>query len=140
MSSLSKTTQELKKHDIPYQIVEVWNSHAKVRQDLFHIFDIIALDNGIVGIQVCMTDITAHREKIMVKHATIAKTWLLCRGRIEVWAWRKLKARKKDGKLAKNSIWKPRIIDICLIGGKLHEKEREVKSDDKRRKFNPIVD
>jgi len=124
-SSMSLTTSALRKDNIDYWIAENYNPHSKTRSDMFNIFDIVALDAGIIGIQACRTDITAHREKIMVEYETYTKKWLNCGGRIEVWAWRKLKQKKKDGKMGKRSIWIPRIFDVELLGHALFWEERK---------------
>ena len=62
MSNMTRTLAELKKNNISYWIVENYNHFAKQRIDMFNIFDVLALDNGFVGVQVCGTDIKAHRD------------------------------------------------------------------------------
>jgi len=124
-SRLAMTTAEFRKLDIPYWIVENYNSFNKKRVDLFHIFDLIVLDNGIVGIQVCGKDIEEHRQKMMVEHAANTIAWLENKGRAEVWAWRKKKARLKSGKIGKSYRWSPRIFDVLLVSGELYWEERK---------------
>ncbi len=119
------TTAELRKHNIPYWNVEHYNPFSKKRQDLFHIFDLLVLDNGIVGVQVCGSDIKEHHQKIMVEHATNTLAWLENKGRAEVWAWRKKKARLKSGKIGKAYRWLPRIFDVLLVSGELYWEERK---------------
>ena len=123
-SSMSLTTTALRKDNINFWIAEYYNPHTKTRADMFNIFDIIALDAGIIGIQACKTDIASHRKKIMVEYETYTKKWLQCGGLIEVWAWRKLKQKKKDGKMGKRSIWIPRIFDVGLLCQELFWEER----------------
>ena len=91
---------------------------------MFHIFDLIALDNGIIGIQVTGADIAEHKRKIMVEHAEYTHAWLENGGRIEIWAWRKKKARLKSGKIGKSYRWSPRMFDILLVLGELYWEER----------------
>ena len=123
-SLMVRTLSELKKDNVSYWIVEDYNYFTKKRTDLFNIFDILALDNGMVGIQVCGTDIKEHHNKIMVEHAKNSLCWLQNGGRIEIWAWRKLRKIKKDGKKSKISEWVPRIIDVLLVAGELYWEER----------------
>lgn len=83
------------------EIVERWNPYGGargVRQDLFGFLDLLALTGGrIVGIQACGGgDAAAHRRKI--ENEPKAHTWLRSGLALELWAWRKIKA-KRGGKL-----------------------------------------
>lgn len=123
-SAMVRTLAELKKYKIPYWIVESYNHFTKQRVDMFHIFDVLALDNGFVGVQICGTDIKPHKDKIMVEYATNSLKWLRNGGRIEIWAWRKLLKIKKDGKKSKVPGWKVRIFDVLLVHNELFWEER----------------
>jgi len=123
-TSMQRTLSELKKYNISYWIVENYNYFSKQRVDMFHIFDVLALDCGFVGIQVCGLDIKPHKEKIMVEYAENTTIWLQNGGRIEVWAWRKIKKRKKNGKKGNQAIWVPRIFDVLLVNNELYWEER----------------
>lgn len=122
-SHMMRTLQELRKKNINYWIVEAYHHYARKKVDLFNIFDVLALDNGIVGIQVCGSDIGVHKKKIMVEHAEYTKDWLKNGGQIEVWAWRKLKKIKNDGKKGKQAIWQPRIFDVLVFNDQLFWEE-----------------
>ncbi|MGD9825764.1 hypothetical protein [Desulfobacter sp.] len=88
---------------------------------MFNIIDMIALDNGVVGVQVCGADWMPHVRKITEDYAGNTMAWLSQPGtRLELWGWRKVK-KKRGGKLM---IWKPRIADILLVGGELFLEER----------------
>lgn len=98
-------------------IVERFNAHvgpAGVRQDLFGIIDVIALDpeTGVVGIQCCAgSGFSAHKKKICEENAQATKDWLETPGTsLEIWAWRKVK-KVRGGKAM---IWQPRIETISL--------------------------
>ena len=105
-SPMMRTKSELKKYGIPHGIVERWIARARKRVDLFGIIDLIALDNGVVGVQVCGSDFAPHKKKIMEEEKENTLKWLSQKGaRLEVWGWRKLK-KKRGGKAM---YWSPRI-------------------------------
>ena len=94
-------------------IVEKWNAYARVRQDLFGIIDIIALDpeRGVVGIQSTGNDFANHMTKLTVEKAQECADWLRTPGTgLELWAWRKVKV-KRGGKA---EVWAPRIRVLTL--------------------------
>ena len=121
---MQRTLSDLRKYNIPYWVVENYNHFTKKRTDLFNIFDVLALDNGFVGVQVCGVDIGPHKEKILVDHVENTTIWLKNGGRVEVWAWRKLKKLKKNGKKGKQTIWVARIFDVLLVNNELYWEER----------------
>lgn len=88
-SPTSRTLQELKKRGYNAQVVEKWNSFAKVRIDLFGVIDIVACKGsefGIWGIQATSTDNMSKRiDKALSTPAL--KTWLMCGGKFAVWGW-----------------------------------------------------
>ncbi len=96
-SSAQRTLQRLRSEDITcWKVEQPWNPHTKVRRDVFNFIDIIALSDGIVGIQACsMSSRLAHRRKILGN--PMALEWLRCCGIIELWSWRPL-LKKKGGK------------------------------------------
>jgi hypothetical protein len=113
--------RELRRLGLRCAVVERWNSYAKrndgppgIRQDLFGIIDIIALDpaRGVVGIQCCSgSGLAAHRKKLLVDQAQETIDWLSTPGTaLEIWAWRKVRI-KRGGKAVG---WRPRIIAIRL--------------------------
>lgn len=120
MSPMERTLAVIKKHGLKWWKVEYWQQWAKRRIDLFNIIDLLVLDNGIVGVQVCGSDFAAHRDKLLKDEAENTRAWLENDGRIELWGWRKLK--KVRGKKATH--WKPRIADIVLSNGELYFEER----------------
>jgi len=98
-------------------IVEKYNAHALlkdkfgaikrrgVRQDLFGIIDIIALDfeRGVVGVQSTGSDFSGHHKKLTGEKRQACINWLRTPGAVlELWGWRKLKQGKRD-------LWQPRI-------------------------------
>lgn len=85
------------------QVVERWNSFAKVRVDLFGFIDVVAMNGAsIIGIQATSgSNVAARITKI--KENPKSAEWLKSGGRLFVQGWRKL---KKSGK------WKCREVEI----------------------------
>ena len=116
-SPTQRTIRELKNMGRRCGIVERFNAHIGphgIRQDLFGIIDVIALDpeTGVVGIQCCAgSGFSSHKKKICEENAQATKDWLETPGTsLEIWAWRKVK-KKRGGKAM---IWQPRIETISL--------------------------
>lgn len=108
MTPTQRTLRELKRRGLVCAIVEKWNAHARLRQDLFGIIDIIALDvtRGVVGVQSAGNDFAGHHRKLTQEKAQECRQWLETPGaHLELWAWRKV-AYKRGGAL---KLWKPRI-------------------------------
>lgn len=88
-------------------IVERWNPHARIRQDLFGFVDLIAAseERGIVAVQATSgTNVSARIAKI--REEPRAYPWLAAGGRIWVIGWSKRGAR------GKRKLWTPRIVEI----------------------------
>lgn len=88
-------------------VVEKWIARVKQRLDAYHMIDLLILDGerGVLGVQVCGgSDLAAHRKKLLA--CDYLEPWLSCGARLELWSWRKLKARRKDGKPSKRFVWK----------------------------------
>jgi hypothetical protein len=96
--------------------VERFNAHVGphgIRQDLFGIIDIIALDpeRGVVGIQSCGQDFAAHERKILIERAQETCDWLSTPGtKLELWGWRKVKLKR--GGVAMR--WSPRVREFTM--------------------------
>jgi len=115
-SATQRTIRELKNNGRKCAIVEKWNSYVGkhgIRQDLFGIIDVIALDpeRGVVGVQCCSGGFSAHYKKITEEMFQETLDWLETPGTVlEIWSWRKVKV-KRGGKAM---VWKPRIVEITL--------------------------
>lgn len=75
-------------------IVERWNPHAFIRQDLYGWIDIIAVHPvfGILGVQTTtQANAAARLEKARGNAALVA--WVTAGGKLAVHGWRKLKGR-----------------------------------------------
>lgn len=127
LSSVQRTLQAMRQQGRICGIVERFNAHVGpygIRQDLFGIIDIIALDpeRGVIGIQACGQDFAAHERKITEEKAQESIDWLETRTyciscgeladatALELWGWRKLKLRPG----AKAMRWKPRVRIFTL--------------------------
>jgi hypothetical protein len=78
----------------PVDVVESWNAFARVRQDLFGMFDLLALDAlpGSLGIQCTTGSHASNRVKKLTGNPAL-RAWLEAGNRAEVWSWRKAGAR-----------------------------------------------
>jgi hypothetical protein len=116
MTPTQRTLRELRNQGRRCAIVEKWNAFAGphgLRQDLFGIIDIIALDpeRGVVGVQSCGQAFAAHFRKMTVEMYQESFDWLSTPGAVlELWGWRKVKV-KRGGKAV---VWRPRIKEITL--------------------------
>lgn len=74
-------------------IVERWNPHAKIRQDLFGFADLLAIRTGeIVLVQTTTAvNIAARRKKIREEPRYLL--WLAAGGKVLLHGWRKVKNR-----------------------------------------------
>jgi len=127
-SPMQRTIALYKKRGIKCQVVERYFPRSKkypwgCKQDLFNIIDLIALDHGIVGVQVCGTDWNPHINKIKGQEKENTMEWLSQPGaRLELHGWRKVK-KKRGGKAM---VWKPRIADFRIFHGDVYCDEREI--------------
>ena len=116
LSPTQRTLRALRDRGQIAAIVEKFNAYAGphgLRQDLFGIIDVLALDpvHGVVGVQSCGNSFSAHRHKICENRYQETINWLNTPGtRFELWAWRKVKLHR-GGKAMR---WKPRIAEITL--------------------------
>ena len=113
MTPTQRTIRELKNRGQVCAIVEKWNAYAGIRQDMFGIIDIIALDpvRGVIGVQSTGQAFSEHYKKLTQEKAQQTMDWLNTPGTVlELWGWRKIKA-KKGGKA---EIWAPRLAVITL--------------------------
>jgi len=119
LSSTQRTLRFLRQQGRICGIVERFNPYAGItlpngkksgiRQDLFGFIDIVVIDpDGICGVQSCGSNFASHKQKILENE--IAPEWLKAGGKIELWGWRKVKA-KRGGK---QMVWRPRVYEFTL--------------------------
>lgn len=118
LSPVQRTLRALREQGRIVDVSEKWTINPKhpaggFRKDLFGFIDLICLDpeKGIVAIQACGTDFSAHLKKIMDSECTEnVIEWLKCKGTAELWSWRKVKLQR-GGKAVR---WQPRIRIITI--------------------------
>ena len=109
MSPTELTLKMLRSDGWTAQVVERWNPHAKVRQDLFGFIDIVAFkpSEGVLGVQATSyANISARKNKIL--NSAKAKDWIQCAG-LYVIGWRK-KARLPGGR----ELWEPTLYPFSI--------------------------
>ena len=119
-SPTQRTLKALRAQGLECAIVEKWNMHARrgdgkrgIRQDMFGIIDIVALDHerGVVGVQSTGTDFAGHMKKLKGERLRSCIEWLSTPGaHLELWGWRKVKV-KRGGKAMK---YEPRVHVFTL--------------------------
>lgn len=104
-SPTQRTLKLCRDHGWTSQVVERWNQFAKVRQDLFGVIDIVAMNGtSIIGIQATSSSNLSKRlDKI--KESEKAQEWLRSGGRLFVHGW---------VKRAKSRRWECREVEITL--------------------------
>lgn len=116
LSNTQRTLRALRARGLVAAIVERWNQYAGphgIRQDLFGIIDVLALDpeRGVIGIQSCGSAFSEHFRKLTTEKAQETSDWLSTPGTsLELWGWRKVKL-KRGGKAER---WTPRVVQITL--------------------------
>jgi hypothetical protein len=113
MAKTSPTQRSLKHlRDQGYfvAVVEKWNPHARIRQDLFNVFDLLALptkESGnaahLLAVQVTSRANMASRIKKIMSQPE-AEAWCICGGLIEVHGWDKYKNR-----------WRIKAVEMSLV-------------------------
>ena len=117
MTPTQRTLAECKRRGWIAQVVEKWNPHARVRQDLFGCIDIVACvpvsypskkhplegidvfipteqPSYILGIQACAGSSHAARKTKALAEPRL-RAWLGAGARFEVWSWSKRGPRGK---------------------------------------------
>ena len=103
-------------------VVERWNPHARIRQDLFGFLDLLVVDPerpGVLGVQATSASNVSSRVRKILDLASSGpssapRVWLEAGNRIEVWGWRK----KSNGR------WDCRVVRLELPA--LDDPEHEV--------------
>jgi len=107
MTPTQRSLAYLRKMGHTVAIVEKWNPHAKIRQDLFGFIDIVALDGlpGLLGVQTTSGSNVSARIKKAQDSPNLA-LWLKAGNRFHVHGWRKAGAR------GKRKIWELRLVEV----------------------------
>ena len=115
MTPTQRTLRELRTRAYTVAVVERWNAHAKLRQDLFGWMDVLAIrEKEILGVQATSgSNHSARVNKLQTECDDAVAKWLAAGGRVVVWSWRSKPKIKKDGTKSKVKEWLLRetIID-----------------------------
>lgn len=114
MTPTARTLAWLRKEGYTAAVVEKWNCHTRIRQDLFGFADVLAFRQGEwLLVQATSGSNTSSRVAKITANDT-AKVWIDSGGRILVVGWRELVAYRKDGTKAARKRWIPKIIEVEL--------------------------
>ena len=93
MSPTQRSLALLRDQGYLVAVVEKWNPHAKIRQDLFGFIDLLAVKDGeVLGVQSTSYSNTSARLKKIREHENLSQ--VLASGmRVVVHGWRKVGAR-----------------------------------------------
>ena len=132
--SLQRSREELKRQGYATWIVEKpFNPYTKRREDLFGLFDLVALRGdiqGVTGVQACGEDCAGHIEKVLRGWTDSSgkkwspnpylRMWLQSGNRAFIWAWR------KRGERGKRKTWELREVEFILKDGEVIAQENKV--------------
>lgn len=89
MTPTQRTLATLRADGFMASVVERWNPHARVRQDLFGFADVIAVRNGeTLAVQTTSSSNAAARV-YKLRHMESVRRCLEAGWRVEVWGWKK---------------------------------------------------
>lgn len=119
MSPTQRTLAVLRRRGALPAVVERWNPHARIRQDLYGFVDLVVMDDepGLLAIQATAAGGSERQRKI--EASPLAVEWLKRGLRLQVWSWRKLAAYKKDGTRAKRDRRVARVVEAAILDGEL---------------------
>ena len=93
-------------------VVEKWNPHARIRQDLYGGIDLVVIRpgyRGLLGIQATSGGNTGAREEKLTELGPMI-SWLEAGLQLEVWGWRKVKRGNRQ-------VWRPKRSKASLESG-----------------------
>lgn len=113
MSPTQRALAFCKKQGWTAQVVERWNSYAKVRVDLFGCIDIVVMDGmggGLLGVQVTTSSHMGSRLAKMRLEPRM-RTWVRSPARLEIWGF------AKQGPRGKRKVWVLRrtVVDLLAL-------------------------
>lgn len=107
-TNTTRTLEKLRRDGYTVAVVEKWNPHVKIRQDLFGFIDVLAIRRDeTLAVQACSYGDVSKRVKKIAEHKNVGAVreagW-----RIEVWGWRK----PKRGWRKPKTRWECRVVDV----------------------------
>lgn len=124
-SPTERSLKHLRERGYHVAIVEHWNPHVGIRQDMFGFVDLVAVPKSgcgeppsILAVQTTAADVSGRVAKIRALDAEsgIARDWLLSGNRIEVHGWttKRSRAKNQDGARSKAQEVRQRTISLGL--------------------------
>lgn len=105
MTPTQRTLAYLRKLGHTAVVVERWNPHAHIRQDLFGFIDVLSVNGSkVCGWQATSGDHVAHRLEKMAGHPNFPAVSEAIS--LFVIGWRKV------GERGKRKLWEPRIVPV----------------------------
>jgi len=115
MSPTQRTLQNLRERGYFVEVVERWNPHARIRQDLFKWVDLVAVKAGepILGVQTTTGSNASARIQKALGNPALSH-WLRAGGRLAVFAWTPHKRRLVDGGWSSRPTYDLRELEVSL--------------------------
>jgi hypothetical protein len=115
LTPTQRTLQILRDRGYLPEVVERWNSFARIRQDLYQWVDIVAVKAGepILGVQTTTGPNAAARVEKAMGNPALA-SWLRAGEPLAVFAWTKHKRKLGSGKWSKRPVWDLRELYLSL--------------------------
>jgi hypothetical protein len=108
MSPTQRTLAWFKERGIRAAVVERWNPHAKIRQDLFGWCDVLAVTGCTIGVQVTSAaNASARIAKLCDEKADAVRACLNAGWRVFVHGWKRY-AKRVNGKHWRCKVWEIR--------------------------------
>lgn len=107
MTPMQLSLRHMRKQGYLCAITEHWNPYTRHRQDLFGMFDFLAIrENEIIGVQTTSAGaLSSHRRKIEICPSKVP--WLRSGGQIVLHGWRKIqKPQKRSKYVLKEEVYK----------------------------------
>lgn len=117
MSPTQRSLTRLRQEGYLAAVVERFNPHARVRQDLFGFADVVAVravdPPGVLAVQATTASNLAARRTKVAALATV-RVWLAAGNRLELWAWAKRgpRGRRKLWTLTREPV---RLADLATL-------------------------
>ena len=111
MTPTQRSLKFMRQKNYVAEVVERWNPHARVRQDLFNFIDVLCIRPGeIVGVQT--TTVANQSARIAkIKASAFASIWIEAGGKIVVHGWSK-KLVKRGGKAKRWTVTETEVTEL----------------------------
>lgn len=96
-----RTLQRLRREGWRAAVVERWNPHARIRQDLFGVVDVLAIRQGETLAVQATSDSNVSSRVTKLEDSEALPELREAGWSLQVWGWRKRKGR-----------WEPRIVEM----------------------------